>query len=118
MEEFTHRRSVFMGLLTFFALTALMLVFAYKMDSNTFSVLKTTAPGWLILLILLGFTYNLADAAICRTIVREHVSGFSMAKALDVTYLSVFGNVITLAAGSVPMQALILYRFATYCLFL
>ncbi len=75
-------------------------------------------PGWLILLILLGFACNLADAAICRTIVREHVSGFSMAKALDVTYLSVFGNVITLAAGSVPMQALILYRFATYCLFL
>ncbi len=110
MEEEKHRRCVVIGLVTFFILTAFLLVFVYQMDRDTFDVLKQTPLLPLILLLFLGFSCSFWESTICQTILQDQLPGFSIGKALDVTFLGVFANVATLAAGSVPMQSYYLYR--------
>ncbi len=110
MEEKKRRRSIIRGILTFLILTALVLFFVYHIDPNIFDILETTAPVSLLLLFLFGFLYSFLEATVCRTIFRDRIPGFSTLNALDITYIGVFGNVVTLAAGSIPMQSLYLYR--------
>ena len=73
------------------------------------NILSVSAIGFLALLIL-GGLYQLLDAVICLRFVRTRLFRFSFRQALDVVLIGVFGNVATLAAGSIPMQSYYLYR--------
>ena len=42
---------------------------------------------------------------------RARLPGFSLRQAVEVTFLGVFGNVATFAAGSMPMQSLLLHKY-------
>ena len=68
--------------------------------------------SWYDILLLLGFGvfYQIMDAFICRSLVNRLLPGFYLRQALDVTLLGVFGNVVTFAAGSIPMQTFYLHR--------
>ena len=110
MQEKKRRRRLLVGLAVFLALTAFLLYFVQQMDPDVFVILSDLPLYALGLLFALGFFYNAMEAAVCHSIFRDRIPHFTMGKALDVTYLGVFGNVTTLAAGSAPMQSFYLYR--------
>ncbi len=110
MEAQKRPHSLLKGTLLFVILSALVLFFIYRIDRTIFDTLKTTAPASLLVLFLFGFAYYFFEGTVCRSIFRDRIPGFSVLNALDITYIGVFGNVVTLAAGSIPMQSYYLYR--------
>lgn len=68
--------------------------------------LRNVPTGGAAALLILAAAYQLLEAGICAALVRARLPGFSFREAVEVTFLGVFGNVATLAAGSIPMQSL------------
>ncbi len=68
-------------------------------------------PLWGVLLLLaLGFAYEAMESAVCLVIIHHKKPDCTLADALRVTFLGVFGNIATMGAGTLPMQSYCLYR--------
>ena len=68
-------------------------------------------PLWgVLLLLVLGFAYETMESAVCLVIIHHKKPDCTLADALRVTFLGVFGNVATMGAGTLPMQSYCLYR--------
>lgn len=70
-----------------------------------------SVPVWGVLaLFVLAAAYQMLESGICAVLVRARLPEFSYRRAIEVTFLGVFGNVATFAVGSIPMQSLLLHR--------
>lgn len=98
------------SLLTLTAMTALVLSVLLKNDRHILESLGGISAKGIWMLLMLGIGYQALEAAVCRVLVGSRLSGFSFRQAVDVTFLGVFGNVSTLAAGTIPMQSYYLHR--------
>ncbi len=68
-------------------------------------------PLWgVLLLLVLGFAYEAMESAVCLVIIHHKKPDCTLADALRVTFLGVFGNIATMGAGTLPMQSYCLYR--------
>lgn len=67
-------------------------------------------PGGAALLLAAGFLYEAGDAAVCLTLLRRKQPDIPFSAAWKATFLGVFANVATLAAGTLPMQSCYLYH--------
>lgn len=68
-------------------------------------------PLWgVLILLVLGFAYEAMESAVCLVIIHHKKPDCTLADALRVTFLGVFGNVATMGAGTLPMQSYCLYR--------
>lgn len=68
-------------------------------------------PVWgTAVLLALAAAYQAAESGICMALVRARLPEFSYRDAVEVTFLGVFGNVATCAAGSIPMQSYRLHQ--------
>jgi uncharacterized membrane protein YbhN (UPF0104 family) len=66
-------------------------------------------PG-VLLLFALAMVYQLLDGAVYHVLIHGQCPGFTYGKALNASFLGVFGRVATLSAGSIPMQSYYLSR--------
>ena len=97
------------GLLTVLALTVVLLLFLRDNYTSILSAMENLSVWGLLLLLCAGFLYQLAEAAVCRTMVRTRLPRFSILKALKVTFFNFFGDVASFGAISVPLQSYSLY---------
>ncbi len=86
-------------------LLAAFLVFRNHAGEIMESLLSVPAGGAAALLALAA-VYQLLESGVCASLVRVRLPAFSFQEAMEVTFLGVFGNVATLAVGSIPMQSL------------
>lgn len=98
------------GLITLLAAAlALFLVFRGNYQ-EILENLRQVPPGGVVLLFTLAALYQAVESAICMVLVRARLPRFSYWEAVEVTFLGVFGNVATCAAGSIPMQSYRLHQ--------
>ena len=72
--------------------------------------LRTVPFRGVLLLLVLGFAYEGMEAAVGFVLLRRKKKDVRFADALNTTFLSVFGNIATMGAGTLPMQSFYLYR--------
>lgn len=69
-------------------------------------------PVWAAALLFgLALLYQIMESAVCTCLVRTRLPDFPFRQACTVTFLGVFGNVATFAAGSIPMQSVYLHSY-------
>lgn len=99
------------GLLALAAvLTAAFLVFRGHWQEIRESLSAVPLRGTAAMLALAA-GYQMLESGVCASLVRARLPGFSLRQAAEVTFLGVFGNVATFAAGSMPMQSLLLHKY-------
>ncbi len=104
----TFRRAV-LSLLTLLILTGLMVyIFKDNLPEMRTALARLSLPQ-IAALLGLGLTFPLLEAVICQKMVSTRLPGYSYRRALDVTFLGTFGNVVALGAGTIPMQSYDLY---------
>lgn len=110
MSEKNRWKTLGSSLITLVLITGLvMLVMRDQIPQLKKSLLGLT-PGGIVLLVLAGIWVPFMDAVILRYLARRSNSDFRVKCALETVFLGVFGNVSTLAAGTLPMQGLYLSR--------
>ena len=68
---------------------------------------------WQVPLVLaIGLTYPLLEGIVCWLIIRCRLPGFTLRRGLDAAFVGIFGNVVGLGAGAVPMESYYLYTAA------
>lgn len=72
--------------------------------------IRAIPVGALLLLLALGFAYQLLESAASLMLIRSQLPDFSFMQALEVTFLGVFANVTAFAVGTIPLQSWYLYR--------
>ena len=61
---------------------------------------------WQVLLVLaIGLTYPLLEGIVCWLIIRCRLPGFTLRRGMDAAFVGIFGNVVGLGAGAVPIAA-------------
>lgn len=90
-------------------LTVLLLVFRdhYKEILANLRLVQITD---ILLLLGMGVTYQLLESAVCFVLVHSQQPEFKFWRAVEVTYLGVFGNVATFSIGTIPMQSYYLHQ--------
>ena len=99
--------SATLSFLTFFTLLWFVFRSHYK---EIFQNIQTASIRGLLWILCMGFVYQLLDSLLCLIFVRRTIRFFSFKQAVEVTLLGVFGNVVTLSVGSIPMQSAYLHR--------
>lgn len=64
----------------------------------------------ILVLLVAGTVYEILESAICFVLVQSQQPDFKFWRAVEVTYLGVFGNVATLSVGTIPVQSYYLHR--------
>lgn len=98
------------SLATLAGLTVLLLVLFRDNLGDFAAALAALSPVDALCLLAMGLLYQLMDSLICYRLIHCVQPAFRYRQAVEVTFLGVFGNVSTFAAGSVPMQAYYLRR--------
>lgn len=106
----SRRRAAAVSLLTVLLLSALVFYVLRDDWDSILENLRRAPPLGLLALAGLGLLYQVLDGLICMTLLQKRLAGFTLAQALEVTFLGVFGNVSTSAVGSIPMQSCCLQR--------
>ena len=99
--------SAILSFLTLFTLLWFVFRNHYK---EIFQNIQTASIRGLLWILCMGFVYQLLDSLLCLIFVRRTIRFFSFKQAVEVTLLGVFGNVVTLSVGSIPMQSAYLHR--------
>ncbi len=98
------------AVLSFLTLSVLLwLVFRNHYQEILHNILAASGIG-VACALLLGVVYQGLEGLICFQLVRRKHKGFSFSRAMGATWVGVFGNVVTLAVGTIPMQSAYLYR--------
>ena len=72
--------------------------------------LRAVSLWGVLLLLVLGFAYEAMESAVCLVIIHHKKPDCTLADALRVTFLGVFGKIATMGAGTLPMQSFYLHR--------
>ena len=106
----SNRRSVVSGLAALtLVLVLLYIVFRDKLPDIIESAVSVSLSGLLVLLAM-GFVYQLIDAAMCMVLLRSRLPELSYRQAFELTFLGVFGLVCSGGAITIPMQSFYLKR--------
>lgn len=106
----SNRRSVVSGLAALALVLALLyIVFRDKLPDIIESAVSVSLSGLLVLLAM-GFVYQLIDAAMCMVLLRSRLPELSYRQAFELTFLGVFGLVCSGGAITIPMQSFYLKR--------
>ena len=73
------------------------------------SVANISLPA-LLLMVAVGTGYQMLDAAASYTLIHSRFPGLRFRQAVELVYLSVFGNVAAFSVGVIPIQSYYLYR--------
>lgn len=88
-----------------------MMLFVFRKDyKEIWSSIRTISFPGLILLLAMGIGYQLLDSAMCFILLRQKNPDFRYGQAVDLTFLGVFGGVLTSSAGNIPVQSYYLYE--------
>lgn len=107
MKRFRWKFSQFITLF----LVVLVLFLVFREHGQEILQNLRGVPLWgTALLCGLALVYQGLESAVCLCLVRTRLPDFSFPPAFTTTFLGVFGNVATFAAGSIPMQSYYLCR--------
>ena len=103
-------KKIIVSVITLSCLTAVLgLIFRDNL-ADIVSAFRTLSLPDMLLLFVLGTSYQLLDAVACLILVRSALPAFPYRRALEVIYLGVFSKTSTLGVGIVPVQAYYLHR--------
>lgn len=110
VEQGLSRKRMVLNIVMIVILSAFML-FVFRNDYKEIweSIRSISIPG-LFLLLAMGIGYQLLDSAMCLVLLRQKNPAFRYGQAVDLTFLGVFGSVLTSSAGNVPVQSYYLYE--------
>ena len=104
------RKKAILSLLVLLALTCVV-VFIFSSHWAEISTALAQLSFWQVLLVLaIGLTYPLLEGIVCWLIIRCRLPGFTLRHGLDAAFVGIFGNVVGLGAGAVPMESYYLYH--------
>ena len=104
------RKKAILSLLVLLALTCVV-VFIFSSHWAEISTALTQLSFWQVLLVLaIGLTYPLLEGIVCWLIIRCRLPGFTLRRGMDAAFVGIFGNVVGLGAGAVPMESYYLYH--------
>ena len=104
------RKKAILSLLVLLALTCVV-VFIFSSHWAEISTALAQLSFWQVLLVLvIGLTYPLLEGIVCWLIIRCRLPGFTLRRGLDAAFVGIFGNVVGLGAGAVPMESYYLYH--------
>ncbi|MGN0706393.1 MAG: YbhN family protein [Faecalibacterium sp.] len=104
------RRQTVLSLLVLLVLTGIMVFIFRENWAEIRTALSLLRLPQILLILLIGLTFPLFEAAGCWVIIRGRVPEFRYWQALDTTWINTFCNVVTFGAGTLPTQAYYLYR--------
>lgn len=104
------RRKTLFSLLVLVVLTGVILSIFRDSWGEIKTALSLLNVPQILLMLLIGLSFPLLEACVCRTIIRGRSPRFPYRQALDATWIGVFCNVVTFGAGTLPTQAYYLYR--------
>ena len=104
------RKKAILSLLVLLALTCVV-VFIFSSHWAEISTALAQLSLWQVLLVLaIGLTYPLLEGIVCWLIIRCRLPGFTLRRGMDAAFVGIFGNVVGLGAGAVPMESYYLYH--------
>ena len=104
------RKKAILSLLVLLALTCVV-VFIFSSHWTEISTALAQLSFWQVPLVLaIGLTYPLLEGIVCWLIIRCRLPGFTLRRGLDAAFVGIFGNVVGLGAGAVPMESYYLYH--------
>ena len=104
------RKKAILSLLVLLALTCVV-VFIFSSHWSEISTALAQLSFWQVLLVLaIGLTYPLLEGVVCWLIIRCRLPGFTLRRGMDAAFVGIFGNVVGLGAGAVPMESYYLYH--------
>ena len=104
------RKKAILSLLVLLALTCVV-VFIFSRHWAEISTALAQLSFWQVLLVLaIGLTYPLLEGIVCWLIIRCRLPGFTLRRGMDAAFVGIFGNVVGLGAGAVPMESYYLYH--------
>ena len=104
------RKKAILSLLVLLALTCVV-VFIFSSHWAEISTALAQLSFWQVLLVLaIGLTYPLLEGIVCWLIIRCRLPGFTLRRGMDAAFVGIFGNVVGLGAGAVPMESYYLYH--------
>ena len=104
------RKKTVISLLVLLALTCII-VFTFKDHWAEITAALAQLSVWQVLAVLaVGISYPLLEGCVAWVIVRSRIPGFRLWQGIDTAWCGIFGNVVTLGAGAVPVQTWYLHR--------
>lgn len=87
-----------------------LIFFVFSKDYRAIlDCLGNISAAGLLLLFAVETGYQLLESAVCLALVRRKIPVFPYRQAVELTFLGVFGNVSTSAAGTIPLQSYYLH---------
>ena len=109
-KEHSKAKTAVSAIITLAVLAALIyLVFHDSYEEILDNIIKVGVWG-LLSILLMGFLYQMMEAAALRALIQSKIPDFSLREAAEVVFLGVFGMTATFSMGSIPMQSYYLYR--------
>ena len=108
--ERKRQKNLWTGILMLFLLPLFIFLVFHGHAREIWDNIRSVPIGWLLVLLGLGVVYQLLESAVCQTLVKPQLQGFSFRQAVEVVFLGVFANVATFGVGTIPMQSRRLHR--------
>lgn len=108
--ERKRQQNLWTGILMLFLLPLFIFLVFRGHAREIWDNIRSVPIGWLLVLLGLGVVYQLLESAVCQTLVKPQLEGFSFRQAVEVVFLGVFANVATFGVGTIPMQSRRLHR--------
>lgn len=109
MEKRSNKKPIW-NLITIIVIFLLLYLVFHKDYRAILECIKGASIPALFFITGMGVIYQLLDAAACYSLIHAYLPNFRYQQAVEITFLGIFGNVSTLAAGTIPMQSYYLYR--------
>ena len=101
----SKRRTVISGVITFAALTFVLALVFQGQGGEVLQCLRAVPIPGLLALLLLDLGCPLLEAVAGWVALRPQMPDVTLWQALTVSFLNIFGNVVTMGAGSIPLQS-------------
>ena len=104
------RKKAILSLLVLLALTCVVVFIFISHWAEISTALAQLSFRQVLLVLAIGLTYPLLEGIVCWLIIRCRLPGFTLRRGLDAAFVGIFGNVVGLGAGAVPMESYYLYH--------
>ena len=104
------RKKAILSLLVLLALTCVVVFIFSSHWAEISTALAQLSFRQVLLVLAIGQTYPLLEGIVCSLIIRCRLPGFTLRRGLDAAFVGIFGNVVGLGAGAVPMESYYLYH--------
>lgn len=101
----SKRKTIISSMITLFVLALVLTLVFRGQGKEVLQCLRTVPISGVLWLLLLAFGCPVLDAAAEWVALRPQMPSLTLGQALTAAYLNIFGNVVTMGAGSVPLQS-------------